>query len=146
MGPKIPKISSGAKLKLFGTDLVNLEAILVPERVLGGPGGCLGGSLEGPWGSLEGPWRVPGGSWGVPESLGGLSGSQNRSKMTLMTQLGANLRPTWANLEPTWGQHGANLGKIWLKYPPKWVQNQLKFAWMCVVNAFIVFRLIHHRF
>ena len=101
MGPKIPKISSGAKLKLFGTDLVNLEAILVPERVLGGPEGSLGG-----------PWRVPGGSWGIPESLGGLSGSQNRSKMILMTQLGANLRPTWANLEPTWGQHGANLGKI----------------------------------
>ena len=146
MGPKISKISSGTKLKLFGADLLNLEVMLVPERILGGPwgvpGGVPGGSLGVPGGSLEGPW----GSWGVPESLGGLSGSQNRSKMTLMTQLGANLRPTWANLEPTWGQHGANLGKIWLKYPPKWVQNQLKIAWMCVVNAFIVFRLIHHRF
>ena len=59
MGPKIPKISSGAKLKLFGTDLVNLEAILVPERVLGGPEGSLGGPWRVPGGSLEGPWRIP---------------------------------------------------------------------------------------
>ena len=62
MGPKIPKISSGAKLKLFGTDLANLEGILVPENVLGGPEGSLGG----PWRVLGGPWRVPGGSLGVP--------------------------------------------------------------------------------
>ena len=65
MSLKILKIESGVKSEFFQPNLVNLEAILDPERVLGrslgGPWGGLGGSRGGPWGSLEGPWGGPGG-------------------------------------------------------------------------------------
>ena len=49
MSLKILKIESGVKSEIFQPNLVNLEAILAPERVLGR---SLGGSRGVPGGSL----------------------------------------------------------------------------------------------
>ena len=125
-----------------GSHLVNLEGSWCHGKVPGGPGGSPqvpGRSRGGPWGSMEvpgGPWVSLGGAWGVPggslEGPGGVSGGQDGSKMTLLTQLGANLGQLGANLgqlganlEPSWGQLGAKWVKIEAKRPPKWVQNRL---------------------
>ena len=70
---------------------------------LGGPGEVPGGVSGGSRGWREGLPGVFGETLRVHGCPGRVLGGQDGSKIALVIQLGANLRPTLANLGPTWG-------------------------------------------